>query len=278
MRHLPQPNIGHRELFIRCARQTAAQNARQSLLAMVDRIVAAGERYNTAAGANEFYAVASIQMDDNEKNIIQELYDRRMASVSGSGRSSYDLIRASSAICPYCSFGEVCEIDHFLPKKAFPDLNVLPINLLPICHHCNHLKLDAKPLNEEQTLLHPYFDVLPHTQRWLFATLTIEFEGPVLNYFVQLDEATHGLLSRRLQFHFNQLRLSSRFSVRSATVLAELEADIEMHLERLGADGITDHFNSMALRSFKLHGNTFEGAAYFAAAQSLQYCQGAWRN
>ena len=51
---------------------------------------------------------------------------------------------------------------------AFVRMNVLPKNLFPICHPCNHLKDDSLPENEEESLIHPYFDRLPN-ERWLFA-------------------------------------------------------------------------------------------------------------
>ncbi len=278
MRNLPLPAIDHRALYRRCAEQTQAAADRQVLLNMADRIVAAGVGYGEAARRSRLDTVATIAMSNDERHLASQLYNRRMANINGSGRGSYDQIRASSPFCPYCTFGEVCEIDHFLPKGAFPDLNVLPDNLVPICHRCNHIKLEAMPLGPHQSLLHPYFDILPHRERWLFADMSIENEGPVLSYRVQLNEDEFGLLARRLSFHFDQLRLDRRFSERAATILAELESDIAEFLNALAPDVRATHFESVAERTFHRHGNTLEAAAYFAAAQSPQYCEGAWRN
>lgn len=53
-------------------------------------------------------------------------------------------------ICPYCDSGLQCtELDHFLPKNAFPFLSVHPDNLIPSCHDSNRgdHKGDTPPLN-----------------------------------------------------------------------------------------------------------------------------------
>jgi hypothetical protein len=53
-------------------------------------------------------------------------------------------------VCPYCDNGLQCpELDHFLPKSAFPFLSVHPDNLIPSCHDSNRgdRKGDTPPLD-----------------------------------------------------------------------------------------------------------------------------------
>ncbi len=63
-------------------------------------------------------------------------------------------VRAPRArICPYCD-GELqsVEVDHFLPKSAFPFLSVHPDNLIPSCHESNKgdRKGDKVPLDWDE--------------------------------------------------------------------------------------------------------------------------------
>ena len=132
-------------------------------------------------------------------------------------------------------------------------------------------------MGPEEYFLHPYFDVLPDV-RWLFADLKVAAGGPVLRYRVELDYNQHGALARRLTFHFHELELDRRFRERAATVLVELEAEISQHLATLGAEQMAKHFLALGVREFECHGNTLETAAYFAAAESHQYCAGGYQN
>lgn len=276
MKSLPVPALDHEALYRTCAAQTQSAANRAILLGATDRVVAAGVTYRGAAAAQRLDTIVSIPMSEEERALLSELYTRRMSHPKGSGRAAYDELKSSAARCPYCNIGEVYELDHFLPKGAFPDLNVLPTNLIPICHPCNHIKLEAVPQSADDHFLHPYFDALPNA-RWLFATLTLEAGGPVLSYRVDLDPQ-HGALANRLGYHFRALELDRRFKRMAASVLVELEGEITEHLGVLDAAQMAAHFRGLGCTNFLRHGNTLETAAYFAAAESDAYCSGSYRN
>jgi hypothetical protein len=122
------PAMDHRTVYRACANQTRKMADRNVLLGMTDRVVAAGVSYRTAALAKQLDTLVMMNMSANERELASELYDKRLVAGSGSSRTAYDELRSSSVICPYCNFGEVYELDHFIPKSAFPELNVLPIN------------------------------------------------------------------------------------------------------------------------------------------------------
>lgn len=266
----------YKDLYRSCVGQTQNTVSREMLEAMTERVVNAGVTYEKALDAGRPDTVVAMEMSDQEKEQVSKLYDTRLVSKTGVERETYDKIRTLVGKCPFCGFGEVWEVDHYLPKDQFPELNVFPKNLVPICHGCNHTKLTALPESESHSLLHPYFDALPN-EKWLFAHLTIEAGGPVLEYFVCLD-ARHGNLSKRLNYHFAKLELSRRMKSVSAQILVEMEADIDEYLEDLGSQGIRDHFQDQGEKVFRRHGNTLEMAAYFAAAQNTKYCAGEYRS
>jgi 5-methylcytosine-specific restriction endonuclease McrA len=63
-------------------------------------------------------------------------------------------------VCPSC--GQVTvpnTVDHYLPKKHFPELSTLLLNLTPMCSQCQSEKGDGY-LNEDgkKKFIHPYFD------------------------------------------------------------------------------------------------------------------------
>ncbi|MER8402044.1 HNH endonuclease [Mesorhizobium sp. M0751] len=242
-----------------------------------DQIVGAGAIFVGAAAGGGLAGVAPIDLTAPEEKLVRPLYDNRLVDKEGRGRWAYDVIRNSARYCPYCTFGEVYEVDHFLPKMDYRELNICPANLVPICHACNHIKLAEQPQAADRYLLHPYFDALPAI-RWLFAELGYEAGGPVLHYRVALDAEIYGNLAGRLAYHFGALELNRRFRERASRVLVEIESDLAEKSALLGSQGMADHFRSESDRHFGRHGNSLEAAGYLAAAESEPFCAGNLQN
>lgn len=277
LRSLDLPTRSHRDLYETAISQTQRNTDRALLTNMTDRIVQAGVDYSNALGGLGAYTVNQLNMSDSESKLVRKLYDSRLVSKTGICRSVYTDIKKTSAFCPYCEYGEVYEVDHYLPKDDFPELNILPINLVPICHACNHIKLTERPLNACDALLHPYYDRLPQQMRWLFAKLAMSANGPVLSYRVDLDPG-HGDVSGRLIYHFQALELGRRYRERSSRVLVEIESDLDGLFHMLGPDGLRAHFDEIATKKFSDHGNVLEAAAYAAAADNADYCSGHYKS
>jgi hypothetical protein len=278
MRSLPFPALNHEAIYRACAGQTSSAADRAILLGMADRVVAAGAAYNAAAQAEALHDVRTMQMSDRERTLISPLYDRRLVQTKGAGRAAYDEIHSSADYCPYCGFGEIYEIDHFLPKQLFSDLNVLPTNLVPICHPCNHLKRQKTPVNPRDHFIHPYFDELPIDVRWLQAELMVQQGGPVLTFRVELNENVHGIVADRLRYHFRELRLEQRFRRQAASILNEIEAEVTQRAHSLDARQLAAHLKDRADQLASRWLNALDTAAYYAAAASPAYCGGSFRN
>jgi hypothetical protein len=251
---------------------------RQLLLELTRRVVGAGSAYREAAEAGALDGVSAMEITNSERTLMRSLYDDRIVPRAGRGRYAYDEIHSSSDYCPYCSFGEVYELDHYLPKEGFCELNVLPINLLPICHPCNHIKRQIRPQGPRDGFLHPYFDKLPTDVRWLFAELAIQNGGPTLIYHVDLDHDQYGSLAGKLQYHFRELQLERRFRRQAASVLSELEAEVTQRTHELDAEQIAAHLLDRAHQFAEINLNSLETATYHAAAASHDYCQGQFRS
>lgn len=273
MQSLTMPDIDHRDLYEQCVPQTQGEENRAILTALTDRIVAAGVAFSGAAAAQQLFDLDPIALTPAEDSLVRPMYDYRLVQKEGNGRWAYDRIKNAARYCPYCTFGEVYEVDHFLAKTDYREVNICPANLLPICHPCNHIKLASPPEAADRYLLHPYFDNLPNI-RWLFADLSFDSGGPVLTFRVLLDAEVYGNLAGRLSYHFEKLQLDRRFQERASKVLVEIESDMADKFETLGAGGMAEHFQSEAERHFLRHGNSLESAGYFAAAANPEYCAG----
>jgi hypothetical protein len=277
VRGINPPAIDYRALYKKAITQTQGNADKAVLAGLEDRMVAAGVAYDATIQAHGPHMIVQIPLTAREDALVRVLYEKRIVAKSGACRSTYDDIYVSTASCPFCLDGEIYEVDHFLPQAHHHDVVMYPGNLVPICHACNHIKLELRPVDARRSLLHPYFDRLP-AQPWLFAQLNRKADGPVLNYWVHLNEAQHGNIAPRLEYHFATLQLDRRMRVRSAKVLVELQADVEGYLADLGADGLKAHFASEAAKHYNRHGNTLEAAAYRAASVNDAFCAGEYKN
>ena len=276
MRFLTLPVADHEFIYNRCVAATEPESSRDVLAGASAQVFDACQGYLEHATAR-LHEVVPQHWSDNQKLLLEALYSDQLVAAKGTERNLYNLIRTSATRCPYCTFGEIYEVDHFLPKRRFPEFAVLPVNLLPICHPCNHTKRSKHPLNSTTYLLHPYYDQLPAIT-WLFAEMVFEAGGPVLIYRVDIDLDFYGDIAARLNYHFDTLHLGKRFKASSAAVLAEIEDVLTEHLGALSPIEISMHFASEADRKYRIHGNCIEAAAFRAASKNSDYCSGAYRN
>jgi 5-methylcytosine-specific restriction endonuclease McrA len=149
-----------------------------------------------------------ITRDEGEK--FEDLYKNRGArSIQESILSS--LRKGAKQICPACGEdGTPNTLDHYLPKKPFPELAITAANLSPMCDICQGKK-GIKTVNaaNERIFLHPYFDEFLDMQ-----IVVLEFskplEGPSITLRASplLDAAQSALVLR----HISGLDLMQRYS------------------------------------------------------------------
>lgn len=68
----------------------------------------------------------------------------------------------SKHVCQYCYVQSVNALDHYIEKAMFPEISILPDNLIPICTNCNSRKKD--------NFVYPYFTILQNSE-WLVCTV-----------------------------------------------------------------------------------------------------------
>jgi hypothetical protein len=121
--------------------------------------------------------------------------------------------------CPYCGIGEADTLDHYLPRKYFPEFSATAANLIPCCNRCNLLKKTHTATAGER-ILHPVLDPLDHR---LFKCVIAESPDGLPTPTYKVDEvaaAALGLVSA-CQFHFDRLDLANRFRRVTAPRLSE---------------------------------------------------------
>ncbi|WP_030873597.1 HNH endonuclease [Streptomyces sp. NRRL F-2747] len=243
----------------------------------MDSVEAAAQTFRAAALAqtlhdlrSEDFQVAGIP----GPQVADTVYETGMTN--GPGREIYDEIMdgRDEDLCPMCRHTEVTELDHVLPKKAFPALCVAPDNLVGVCQFCNGIKGDIAATDARNILLHPHFESADR-DRWLQAEAVPGGAG-ILRYFVAAPPQWEAVFADRVRYQFDFLRLGLRYSSKSNQTLAGMRQHFAQQLATSGAFGLRTHLESLA-SSHRADGlNGWAGVAYGAWAVDEAFCEGSF--
>jgi 5-methylcytosine-specific restriction endonuclease McrA len=201
-------------------------------------------------------------------------YDNRLAEKDHNGRQFYELLREidDDFGCPSCLRREIEALDHYLPRSKYKHLSVTPANLVPVCNICNNIKRAHAPANEEDHLLHPYFDDLG-TFEWLRVTLTEEEGAPVV-FRVEPPARWNEVLSLRAERHFTKFRLGKLYSKQVTRFLNNIRLTLSEVFEAGGTAAVRAQLQDY-LRSWN-RGNSepWNSAALAAWIESDWFCGG----
>lgn len=165
-----------------------------------------------------------------------KLYSQYFASKGKPARDIYNEIMISAnEDCPYCGgIGDPSNLDHYLPKKYYPQYSVLPSNLVPTCLDCN-MKFKgsgyAKDITEQS--IHPYFDGKHFfEEQWVHAKCVTSENGEVvrLEYFVSAPNNWSEVDAKRVEKHFCDFKIKTRYEKQAGRVLNTTLSQINRNL------------------------------------------------
>lgn len=155
--------------------------------------------------------------------------------------------------CPYCGFGEITELDHFLPSSSYPEFSIYTYNLIPSCHRCNNLKRTFG-----HVAFNPYYDVVINRE-YLKCSIRRVAHGSVLykaNFTLDLSllTPTEIVLVNGI---YQQLRLLVRYGENATNYIERVRVDYIKNPNNLLANFLQARYDS-CLQS--LGGNHYETA------------------
>jgi hypothetical protein len=229
MRAVAKPDYDFREVYQTCINSISDENLRSRLDLVSNNIVDAAKDYEQKAEAKLLYTIIPNNCGNDEitlgavtKEELKVIYSSHMVGRGKPARVFYDklLAQAPRGLCPFCGFTDADTLDHYLPKAKYPQLSVLPINLVPSCSKCNKDKHTAIATTAEEQSLHPYFDHQHFiNEQWLYAEV-IPTNPMTIHYFVQAPADWDNISKRRVQSHFDNFKLASRYAIQACNELA----------------------------------------------------------
>lgn len=271
--------LSARDSYDTCVRGTKDAQRRALLLTVGSSIEAAGDRFRQASQQGTLHSLGSAEFTVPglvSGDLVRWAYDNGMVK-SRDGRAVYERILAAppDERCPLCGHGMVRTLDHFLPKRMFPALCVDPLNLIPACADCNHIKGEQRPESAETTLLHPYLDHIDHDP-WLEAEVT--GGDPVrLEFFVNPPPGWAHILRERTRHHFQLFGLAKLFAVQANRTINNIRQQLTTMLNAGGKELVRTYLAEEAATRLTDRLNGWEGVTYRALACDEAFCSGAFR-
>lgn len=173
---------------------------------------------------------------------LTKIYSNFYAYLDKPARKIYDEIKANAlGECPYCGIGNPEHLDHYLPKKYYPQFSITSLNLVPACLDCNVGSKGSDYAAEQgNQIIHPYLDAdFYFDQQWIYAEFLDRGDDYiVVEYSVKPPIDWQPIQKERVNTHFMSFNLKNRFSRLAADELSILLEQIKT-MEEMGMSSDT---------------------------------------
>lgn len=245
---LPKPATPYEDVLELCEQGITGNSVLKGKLQnSKTNLLSASSNYEDLAAEDNLCSLAPVENEtdnivgDLSKDDLVKVYDQYFTGKQKPAREVYSAIMfAANGRCPYCGgIGEPKNLDHYLPKKHFPQFSVLPLNLIPACRDCN---MDGKGAAyariQSELIIHPYLDHARFfNEQWLHAQYIkgAGSEPAVIEYYVEAPESWNAVDKARIKNHFDSFDLLRRFSreaaSRSTTCIDQMRNLIALGIE-----------------------------------------------
>ncbi len=284
MRKLPEPVGPPLQNYEKCVQRVGSATQKRLFYRHFSQIYVLLLNYQQQAYNKSLYNISSMPTggypglaafttDDFKKLYTSYMVaqDKKYAS-----RKIYDSIKASVLKCPLCGFGEVYEVDHYLPKSQFPAFSVLSYNLIPCCHACNHGKLSSYASTAGQQTLHPFYDDFEIKGfRWLYVDFVSNQNGFEISYYVNPPKAVNSVSYSRVFSHFDEFDLKRRFRTHAMTEMVYILDELKQRFPSPSFHkDVKDHLKDIAGQRLRRNINFWDSALYEALSHNVSFFNG----
>ncbi|MHB1494023.1 MAG: hypothetical protein ACYCR3_12755 [Acidithiobacillus sp.] len=275
------PYLDPREVYQICINSISDENLRNRLNVLTGDIIVAATDYQERGAAKQLYTIPPNNCGNDDialgavtKKELKSVYSSHMVDRAKPAREIYDslLSRAPLGRCPFCGIGHASTLDHYLPKTKYPQLSVVPLNMVPSCKDCNEGKGAEIATTAGAQSLHPYFDHQNYIDdQWLYAEV-IQTRPATILFFTKAPDVWDDISKTRVQSHFSDFKLASRYSVEASNQVACLRDSLSLYRELLGVNGVRQHLRIEAQTHSQQHSNSWQTAMFQALADCDWYC------
>lgn len=286
MRALIPPQLTFTDVLNTCVGSISCQTLTQNINAINSQLTDAAQDFDIKSMTADLFQIQPFTGKDDDivvgqitKKELKGLYTYHMVPAKKPARQYYDqiMMQAPLRICPFCGFGQVTTLDHYLPKAKFPLLSIFPKNLVPSCADCNKGKSAGLATSKNEQCLHPYFDQGHFiNEQWLFAEV-IQTTPATIKYFVQAPGHWTASDQARVHSHFDDFKLAKRFSIQAGDEISNLRVELDIDFQINQQVGVEQALLKKHTVASLQHTNSWKTAMYQALAACNWYCSGGFR-
>jgi len=253
-----------KEIYIECA-SDFTQNKEYARIALsyVDWVEKYSNEYTTYVPKN-IAGFPYISMCNEEKEIINKVYEQKFAPKDSIGKKYYDVIIGNArGRCPICGGGKLKNLDHFLPKSKYPLLCVTPINLIPTCRDCNMEKGATVSEDYYEIPFHPYLEIM--NDEWIECDLSFYTDKTFLIKFKNgFDKSLNPNMWRKYEAHMRINGLDTTFNSRAEEELENVRGVYKKELLACGEMKLELSLIEMKDSAEEIDVNSWKAALYRA--------------
>ena len=184
---------------------------------------------------------------------------------------------ARNYACPYCNVATVDTLDHFLPKKVYPEFSVLAQNLVPSCSTCNRKKGATCFHSSGLNLMHPYFAKVPD-DAILVVDVTVTVQEVAWRFALQQNASIANADFEPIANTFTLLELADRYDEVSVGEIIDVISGFDDFYSDGDPTAVRAFLQQLASSSRNSRGfNYWKTVILQALADSDAFCAGAYR-
>lgn len=177
------------------------------------------------------------------------------------------MFSATRGRCPYCDTGQVATLDHYLPKKRFPEFAVLSANLIPACFRCNNARGTAL-VSDGNRIWHAYLDEVPD-EPILFAEVKSTAGTQVIKFSMRNPEGVDAAVYARLKYLFRALKLKRFYETEADVELFDLAPSCTRIYDDAGSAAVKEYVTQLADDYLRLYGRNHWRTALFVGLSGV---------
>lgn len=233
MKKINLPPYTFQETLLMCASGMLQVNVKNRFTNGIPNLLTVEQNYSRLGTAGHLFNFPRINNLTNStvilpgltKSKLVNLYENNLRDQDKPARVIYDALLASTnEKCPFCGdIGHPRNLDHFLPLAHFPQLSVMPLNLVPSCRDCNMGEKGATfAVIASEQILHPYLDDDKFfNEQWVSARY-VAGEPGAIEYFVSPPRTWNRIDTERVSNHFSDFDLARRYGTEASKHLTEI--------------------------------------------------------
>jgi 5-methylcytosine-specific restriction endonuclease McrA len=275
MLHSPKPSKTDMGIYFKFITHRKLKKTKAELNKLALRVKNTYNQYKAHQGNAKW--LTKLTLSPSQKSALQRNYLLTYKNKPMADLRADILAQAIDSICPLCGTSQVSTLDHYLPKASFPELAVLPRNLVPCCERCNRLKNNRHGATPNKQFIHAYF----HKPKHDLLTVNINSNLSTITFKINQHSSHSPDMLKRAENHFQILELANAYLKAALIEISDRKETIKIYYDIApgrNAAEVKKYFNNEYLGAKNREGCYWKAVLFLALSNDITFCDGGFLN